>query len=117
MKNGPFRDFVMDQLAGLGASARPMFGGWGLYKGADFFGILFKDRLYFKTGPATLPDYAERGMSPFSPSAKQTLKSYYEVPPEILDDPEELRAWARKAALQKKAKTSPPKPRKSKKNR
>lgn len=110
----------MDQLAGLGASARPMFGGWGLFKGVDFFGILFKDRLYFKTGPATQPDYAERGMKPFSPSPKQTLKSYYEVPPEILDDPEELRAWARKAALQNKAKTSStssPKPRKPPKNR
>jgi DNA transformation protein len=37
-------------------------------------------------------------MEPFSPSAKQTLKNYYEVPAEILEDEEQLAEWARKAA-------------------
>ncbi|TKB72707.1 MAG: TfoX/Sxy family protein [Nitrospira sp.] len=45
-----FKDFVLDQLADLhGVNARAMFGGYGLYQGGDFFGIIHEGRLYFKT--------------------------------------------------------------------
>jgi DNA transformation protein len=37
------------------------------------------------------------GMGPFRPNERQTLKSYYDVPPEILDDREALLHWAREA--------------------
>jgi DNA transformation protein len=36
-------------------------------------------------------------MKPFRPSAKQTLKSYYQVPVEIIEDADALREWAVKA--------------------
>ena len=36
-------------------------------------------------------------MGPFRPNERQTLKSYYEVPPEVLDDPEALLSWAGEA--------------------
>lgn len=40
-----FAAFVLDQLAGLeGVSARRMFGGHGLYRGGDFFGIIHDGR-------------------------------------------------------------------------
>lgn len=98
MKDESFRKFVLDQLESLGGvQCRPMFGGYGLYQGERFFGILFKGRLYFKTGAATLPDYVEMRMKPFRPSAKQTLKSYYEVPVDVIEDPERLREWAERA--------------------
>jgi len=74
-----------------------MFGGYGLYRGPIFFGILFKDRLYFKTDPASLPPYIERGMKPFRPNAEQTLKRYYEVPADLIEDPDQLVLWARRA--------------------
>ena len=74
-----------------------MFGGDGLYQRARFFGILFKGRLYFKTDAATGIAYIEMGMKPFRPSAKQTLKSYYEVPVDVMEDPDRLVAWASKA--------------------
>ncbi len=109
MKTDPFLEFVMDQLAGMGATARPMFGGFGLYKGPDFFGIVWRERLYFKTNAATRPAYEERGSKPFRPSAKQTLKNYMEVPPEVIEDEEELKSWARTAASLKKP--PPKKPR------
>lgn len=38
-----------------------------------------------------------RGMGPFRPNARQTLTSYYEVPPDILEDGELLAEWARTA--------------------
>ena len=99
MKNDTFKEFISDQLRGLGrVECRPMFGGYGLYHTGIFFGILFNGRLYFKTDPATLPSYLERGMKPFRPNAKQTLMRYYEVPAEIVEDPDQLTAWAEQAA-------------------
>ena len=98
-KKDSYRDFVLDQLRPLeGVSCRSMFGGYGLYLGADFFGILHDGRLYFKTDEATRANYRDRGMGPFAPGAKQVLKSYYEVPEEIVEDEEELASWAREAA-------------------
>ena len=75
-----------------------MFGGYGLYLGVHFFGILHEGRLYFKTDETTRESYRKHGMNPFAPSEKQVLKSYYEVPEEIVEDPEELASWAREAA-------------------
>lgn len=98
-KSDSYRDFVLDQLRSLeGVSCRSMFGGYGLYLGVDFFGILHEGRLYFKTDETTRGNYRERGMAPFAPSEKQVLKSYYEVPEEIVEDEEELASWAREAA-------------------
>lgn len=107
-KEDSFRDFVLDQLRPLGGIAcRSMFGGHGLYLRADFFGIVYDGRLYFKTDEATREKYAGRGMGPFRPSEKQVLKNYCEVPEEILEDGEELCSWAREAAARKGKKKAP----------
>ncbi len=101
-KEDSYRDFVLDQLHSLGGvSCRSMFGGYGLYLGADFFGILHDGRLYFKTDETTRANYSDRGMGPFAPSEKQVLKSYYEVPEEIVEDQELLASWAREAAARR----------------
>lgn len=91
MKRDSFKDFVLEQLRGFEAvECRPMFGGFGLYLRGTFFGILYKGRLYFKTGRDTQKRYIRQGMKPFRPSAKQTLKTYYEVPVSDLEDSEKL---------------------------
>jgi len=98
MKSDSFKEFVLDQLRDLGGlNCRAMFGGYGLYQHGAFFGVLYKGRLYFKTDPATVSAYLEKGMRPFRPNAKQILKNYYEVPADILEDPDQLSAWAEKA--------------------
>jgi len=90
-----FKDFVLDQLDDLrGLTCRAMFGGYGLYQGATFFGIVHKGRLYFKVTPETVGRYMDHGMKPFRPNTKQTLKSFYEVPVEIIEDAEQLTCWA-----------------------
>lgn len=95
-----FKDFVLDQLGGLrGVTCRAMFGGFGLYRGDNFFGIIHKGRLYFKTNEATRAAYRDRGMKPFRPNRKQTLTSYYEVPVDVVEDAGQLVAWATQAAL------------------
>jgi DNA transformation protein len=93
-----FKDFVLDQLDGLrGVTCRAMFGGYGLYRGGVFFGIIHKSRLYFKTDETSRGAYAEHGMKPFRPNRRQTLKTYYEVPVEIIEDGNRLAAWATRA--------------------
>jgi len=98
MKDDSFKEFILDQLRRLDrVEARPMFGGHGLYQGEVFFGIIFKGRLYFKTDSTTVSSYIKMGMKPFRPNAKQILRSYYEVPVEILEDHDRLAVWAQKA--------------------
>jgi len=98
MKNDSFKEFVLDQLRVLGSvDCKAMFGGYGLYFEDIFFGIVHKGQLYFKTDKTTVTDYLDKGMKPFRPNSRQTLKNYYEVPADILEDEGELAAWARKA--------------------
>lgn len=94
-KHNGFKDFVLDQLADLrGLTCRAMFGGYGLSHKGTFFGIIHKGRLYFKVSPTTVERYESHGMKPFRPNAKQTLKSFYEVPVEAIENPEQLSDWA-----------------------
>jgi DNA transformation protein len=94
-----FHDFVLEQLATLdGLRYKRMFGGYGLYCGEQFFGIVHDGRLYFKTNPDTLPEFLAYHAPVFAPSEKQVLKNYREVPADILEDRERLLVWAKKAA-------------------
>ena len=76
MANNSFIDFVLEQLASLnGLRSKRMFGGYGLYCGEQFFGIVFDGRLYFKTNPDTLPEFMKYHASVFAPTEKQVLKN------------------------------------------
>ena len=74
-----------------------MFGGFGIYQGGTFFAIVSKGRLYFRTDAETRPLYQERGMKSFHPNARQTLKNYYEVPTDVIEEADQLTAWAQVA--------------------
>lgn len=94
-KNNEFKGYVLDQLHRLnGLECKPMFGGFGLYFNGIFFGVIADGCVFFKTNISTADAYKEKGMLPFSPNEKQTLKNYYEVPAEILEDEELLAEWA-----------------------
>ena len=56
-----------------------------------------RGKLYFKVDESTVGEYRKRKMKPFRPNAKQTLKNYYQVPVEIIEDGERLGAWAEAA--------------------
>ena len=100
MADDSFNEFVLDQLGALpDLRAKAMFGAHGLYCGEKFFGILDEGRLFFKTDAATQADYTARGMEPFSyeSNGKVMTMSYHEVPADVLEQPHELTAWARRA--------------------
>jgi DNA transformation protein len=97
-KDHSFKDFVLDQLNDLrDVTARAMFGSYRLYRSGMFFGLISQQRLYFKTDETTRPHYIARGMNFFRPNAKQTLKSYYEAPAEIIEDAKQLTEWVQQA--------------------
>jgi DNA transformation protein len=75
-----------------------MFGGVGIYSGAFFFALIADDVLYFKVDDSNRTDFERRGMGPFRPYGEDgEVMQYYEVPADLLEDPEQLRTWAEKA--------------------
>ena len=112
-----FRTFVLEQLAGVTAlRARAMFGGVGLYAGDVFFGILAADTLYLKVDDSNRGRYEAAGMRAFKPYADRPMSmSYYQVPAHVIEDGDELAAWAR-ASVRAAAGTASRKPRRSSSN-
>ena len=111
-----FRQYVQEQLAQVTAiTLRRMFGGVGIYSRGFFFALMDNDMLFFKVDDSNRPDYEARGMHPFRPFGDDRLSlRYYEVPAEVLEDAELLRAWVRKsvAAAMRKAAQKRSRPRK-----
>jgi DNA transformation protein len=98
--NNEYLQYVLEQLAGLpGVRSNRMFSGAGLYQDEVFFGLLFGETLYFKVDDSNRPDYESRGMAQFRPykDRPQVSFTYYEVPPEVLEDRQKLVAWAGRA--------------------
>jgi DNA transformation protein len=89
---------ILDQLSPLGGiTARSLFGGHGLYWRDVIFAIVYGGKLYLKVDDESKPDFVSRGMLPFRPNDRQTLTSYYGVPPDVLEDREALLSWAKEA--------------------
>jgi DNA transformation protein len=83
---------------------KAMFGGIGVYRDDLFFAILATTargevpKLYFKVGDLNRADYESAGMEPFVPFEDDPRPmGYWEVPPAVLAEPEELKVWAEKA--------------------
>jgi DNA transformation protein len=95
-----FQNYVLEQLGELGGvKPRRMFGGVGLYHDALFFALIDDDVLYFKVGASNREDYVARGMKAFCPFPDQPeyAMGYYQVPADVLEEPSDLAAWARKS--------------------
>ena len=75
-----------------------MFGGFGIYAGDLFFALIASDTLYFKVDDSNRPDFEKLGMKPFQPygEGSEAMK-YYQVPDDLLEDPDALRPWVEKS--------------------
>ena len=91
-----FLEYVLDQLSAWeGVSARRMFGGAGLYREGRMFGLVADDVAYLKVDDSNRERFLAAGSSQFRPFPdRKSVMPYYEIPPDILEDTEELIAWA-----------------------
>jgi DNA transformation protein len=108
-----FVSFVLEQLEPAGPlTSKRMFGGVGLYAGDLFFALLAGDVLYMKTddeGRGALVAAGARPFEPYPGQGKGTMQ-YYSVPAAILEDGDELVAWAtRSIAIARSQRANPPK--------
>jgi DNA transformation protein len=92
-----FRAFLEDQIGRVApVRSRLMFGGLGLYSADLFFGIVDDDILYFRVDDATRPRYAKRRMKAFDPMGTP-MNGYWQVPPDVIEDADELASWVQEA--------------------
>lgn len=100
-----FLDYVLDQFSHWGeVTARRMFGGVGLYRDGKMFGLVADDVAYLKVDDSNREAFEKAGSGPFKPFPdKPTTMSYFEIPPDVLESPDELIQWAnRSLTIQKK---------------
>ena len=111
-----FRSYALDQLSSVQAlRARPMFGGFGLYAGDAFFGILAADVLYMKVDDSNRADYVKAKAPAFKPFVDRPMSmSYFAVPVSVLEESQTLAVWAaRSIAVARIGKPSKPSAKKS----
>ncbi|HYO84239.1 MAG TPA: TfoX/Sxy family protein [Bryobacteraceae bacterium] len=91
----PFVDFLLEQFAPLGQMhARAMFGGYCLYCDAVVFALVADSALFLKADDLNRGAFEERRLKPFKPFPdRDDVMSYYEAPPEIFEDPDQMRQW------------------------
>jgi len=102
-----YKTFVLEQLQVVGTvTAKPMFGGVGLYCQGLFFGLIDDDTLYLKVDDATRPHFERAGSQPFLPYGDEGhAMQYYELPAAVLEDRMAVRPWVEQAleAAQRRA--------------
>jgi len=102
-----FLGFIIDQLSAWGdVTSRRMFGGAGLFRDGMMFGLVADNIVYLKVDETNKEKYLAAGSSPLKPfPGRPTILSYFEIPPEILEDAEELIEWVEESlSIQKKRK-------------
>ncbi|MGH7653553.1 MAG: TfoX/Sxy family protein [Gemmatimonadaceae bacterium] len=95
-----YRMFVLEQIARAAAQvrAKSMFGGVGIYSGDHFFALIDNDTLFFKVDDTNRGDFIAARMKPWSPfESGAESAGYYELPADLLEDPDEMKPWVEKA--------------------
>src|SRR5206468_12753142 len=89
-----------DLFASFGPiTLRRFFGGEGVCSGDIMFGMIFGERIYFKTNDETRKTFLAERCEPFTfeKGGETIVTGWYAVPDRLYDDPDELAGWARAA--------------------
>lgn len=88
-----YRDYIIDLLSPLHPiRTRNMFGGVGIFDDDRMFALITSgDELYFKADDTNRPDYEAADMPRFH------RMPYYQVPPDITEDSQQLKNWLDKS--------------------
>lgn len=95
-----FCGYIVDLMQALGpATAKSMFGGYGIFLDDLMFGLVAGSALYLKADEQSREEFTSRGLAPFTYRKKyrDVQLSYYLAPDEALDDCAEMAVWAGRA--------------------
>ena len=96
-----FAEFLRDQLAPLGRiTMRRMFGKTGVFCNGLMFGMVTDDTLYVRVDDQNRDTFREAESTPplnYEKKGAIIDLAFWRVPERLLDEPDELVAWARAA--------------------
>jgi DNA transformation protein and related proteins len=95
-----FLAYVTEQLSVLGhIHTRSLFGGVGILVDNRLVAVILNGLLYLHTDEHNRSDYTVHGMGPLRPypNAFDLTTDQYQVPGDIVGNPDELKTWARRA--------------------
>lgn len=96
-----FAEFLRDQLAPLGRiTVRRMFGKSGVFCDGLMLGMVADDTLYFRVDDANREVFKEAQVLPplnYRKQGRSIDLAFWCAPERLLDEPDELLAWARAA--------------------
>jgi DNA transformation protein and related proteins len=96
-----FAQHSVDLLSSVGpVKARAMFGGYGLSLDGVSIGLIAEDRLYLRVDDASRGEFEKAGSAPFiypSKNGPMTMKSYWAIPEDAVDDAERAAKWGQLA--------------------
>ena len=112
-----YLDYLHDLFSAFAAvTTRAMFGGHGVYRDGVIVAIVIDEAIYLKVDAETRAAFEAAGCEPFVYEAKGKAvpMSYWSVPEDALDSPQEFRPWAQRAWEAALRKPKPkPKPKKA----
>ena len=89
-------EYVKELLAGEPITCRRMFGGSGIFYAGKMFALIADGELFLKADDKNRKRFEDAALKPFVyyKKNKPMTMSYYECPPEALDNEEAMRDWA-----------------------
>lgn len=99
----PPNDFIvylLELLEPMGpVTAKRMFGGYGLFLNGLMFAIVVDEVLYLKVDDTNRKDFEAQDLPPFTyqKKDKEVALSFYQAPPDALEDSEMLCEWSEQA--------------------
>jgi DNA transformation protein len=107
---------IAELFAAFGPVAvRRMFGGAGIFADGLMIGLVSDGVVYLKADEHSIPAFAREGMGPFTygKGGKRVVMSYWRMPAQLYDDPDELARWAAEALSAARRATASPRAKRS----
>jgi len=97
--NEEFKNFVLDQLQGLGEfETKRMFGGLALLRQGSAFAKIKHDKVWLKVDSSNIADFEYHGMNQYTYGKDNSRKlNFYETPLDVIEDRDKLKEWVQKS--------------------
>ncbi len=96
-----YTEYILELLEPIGpVRTGRFFGGIGISYGSVQFAMIMGNSLYFAVDEDTRKKYEQAEMRPFSYTTRKgrvQVRKYFELPEDVLTDPEQLRQWAKES--------------------